>query len=252
LERKNVQNRCKRGRRGAQTFGAARDRTSRARPARRDTSGVSVTCRWASPGRQVSTLGGPALSFRLCGLAHRRQLSTSGYPPYLHAGQGLTLSQPVAFGTETSYTSRHLTNADCESRLTDRLRRFGEEPSITSGARGAGMNLVACEAPVGALYAAPPTAMRQDSSTERWTGFWGTDDRYYARCATTSGEVAWFCFADEVGGLRQPEQQPEPVTIRALSAPRRRTLLFRVGRSASHGCVFGVRRPTSRATALRA
>jgi hypothetical protein len=122
------------------------------------------------------------------------------------------------------------------------------------------MNLVACEAPVGVLDAAPPTALRQDSSTERWTGFWGTDDQYYARCTTTAGDVAWFCFAerpvapaeDGLGGLRQAEQQPEPVTIRALSSPRRRTLLFRVGRSASHGCVFGVRRPTSRATALRA
>lgn len=111
------------------------------------------------------------------------------------------------------------------------------------------MNLVACEAPTGALDAAPQTALRQDSSTERWTGFWGTDDRYYARCTTTAGDVAWFCFAEEF-------QQPEPVTAPVLSVEhaggRRRTLLYRVGRSASHGCVFGVRRPMTRATALRA
>src|ERR1700722_6317769 len=120
---------------------------------------------------------------------------------------------------------------------------------------GRGMNLVACEAPEGVLDAAPATSLRQDSSTERWTGFWGTDDRYYARCTAATGEVAWFCFADEVGSPRQPE----PVTTRTLTqslgvplGDRRRTLLFRVGRSASHGCVFGVRRPTTRATVLRA
>jgi hypothetical protein len=130
------------------------------------------------------------------------------------------------------------------------------------------MNLVACEAPTGALDAAPQTALRQDSSTERWTGFWGTDDRYYARCTTTAGQVAWFCFDPPVAPAEIPEpvapakdqvgssNQPEPVTLSMLSVERtgdrRRTLLYRVGRSASHGCIFGVRRPLTRATALRA
>jgi len=124
------------------------------------------------------------------------------------------------------------------------------------------MNLVACEAPTGALDAAPQTALRQDSSTERWTGFWGTDDRYYARCTTTAGDVAWFCFDppvapdSPVAPAKNQLNQPEPVTAPVLSVEhaggRRRTLLYRVGRSASHGCVFGVRRPMTRATALRA
>src|SRR5580704_10712810 len=111
---------------------------------------------------------------------------------------------------------------------------------------GRGMNLVACEAPQGVLDAAPATSLRQDSSTERWTGFWGTDDRYYARCTTAT---------DEVGSPRQPEPVTTRTLTESLGAPlgdRRRTLLFRVGRSASHGCVFGVRRPTTRATVLRA
>jgi hypothetical protein len=131
-----------------------------------------------------------------------------------------------------------------------------------SGARDVGMILVACEAPSGALDAAPQTALRQDSSTECWTGFWGTDDRYYARCTTTgegaTDQVAWFCFEEEAvgGGIAEPVGARSVTPVRTLALPRqetrRRTLLFRVGRSASHGCVFGVRRPTIRATALRA
>jgi hypothetical protein len=114
------------------------------------------------------------------------------------------------------------------------------------------MNLVACEAPDGVLDAAPPTALRQDSSTERWVGFWGTDDRYYARCTATAADgfaslETWFCFADEVGAEKVLPEIP-----RLLTRARRRTLLFRVGRTASHGCVYGVRRPLTRATALRA
>src|SRR5271170_5767616 len=69
-------------------------------------------------------------------------LSTSGYPPYLHAGQGLTLSRPVAFGDETSYTSRHLANAASEHRLMrsrgtqfhQRSEVRGDEPCIVRGA----------------------------------------------------------------------------------------------------------------------
>jgi hypothetical protein len=114
------------------------------------------------------------------------------------------------------------------------------------------MNLVACEAPLGVLEAAPPTALRQDSATERWAGFWGTDDRYYACCTIMAGDgtavrEVWHSFSDETGA-----QQSEPEIPRLLTRARRRTLLFRVGRTASHGCVFGVRRPMTRATALRA
>jgi hypothetical protein len=185
------------------------------------------------------------------GLGWPRMFSTMGYPPYLHMGQRLTMSRAVAFGTETSYTSRHLTGADFLGRFG---RLVGTQGS-PSGARVVGMNLVACEAPGGALDAAPPTALRQDSLTERWAGFWGTDDRYYARCTTTSGDgsvrESWFCFTDEVAA-EQGEAGVVHVLPRLLTRQRRRTLLYRVGRSASHGCVFGVRRPMTRATALRA
>jgi hypothetical protein len=117
------------------------------------------------------------------------------------------------------------------------------------------MNLVACEAPEGVLDAAPPTALRQDSLTERWAGFWGTDDRYYARCTIMAGDGssrdAWYCFTDEVGAEHVEAGMPHMLP-RLLTRQRRRTLLYRVGRSASHGCVFGVRRAMTRATALRA
>ncbi len=121
------------------------------------------------------------------------------------------------------------------------------------------MNLVACDAPAGVLDRAPHTALRQDTSTENWDGFWGSDDRYYARCTTSGGRVNWFRLDD--GGdeaapaidVPQPSVAALPVPSPAASAiAGRHTVVFRVGRSASHGCVIGVRRPIKRSRARSA
>jgi hypothetical protein len=130
------------------------------------------------------------------------------------------------------------------------------------------MMLEACGRPVGELESAPLTAVRESSATERWTGHWGSDDRYYASCTTAAGAITWYRFATEVLPDELERTAANPATRALLpvgaeadvesAAPigRRRTLLFRVGRDASRGCVFGVRRAstraTTRATALRA
>jgi hypothetical protein len=127
------------------------------------------------------------------------------------------------------------------------------------------MNLVACDAPAGVLDEAPRTALRQDTSTEHWDGFWGDDDRYYARCTSSVG-VTWFRFDDgteielgavELGstdlsnGARRAAStrrgaalaSPTPIISQSVPAiPRRRTVVFRVGQ----GCIVGVRRAVRR------
>jgi hypothetical protein len=103
------------------------------------------------------------------------------------------------------------------------------------------MNLVACDAPAGVLDEAPRTALRQDTSTEHWDGFWGDDDRYYARCTSSLG-VAWYCFDDGIEAeLALPTPNPKSLApVRVF--PRRRAVVFRVGQ----GCIVGVRRAVRR------
>jgi hypothetical protein len=108
------------------------------------------------------------------------------------------------------------------------------------------MNLVACDAPAGVLDEAPHTALRQDTSTERWHGFWADDDRYYARCTTVDGFASWYRLDD---GIEEPAM-PSPVM--QLASPvltGRHTVVFRVGQ----GCIVGfrraVRRPAARSSA---
>ena len=58
------------------------------------------------------------------------------------------------------------------------------------------MDLVRCESPVGPLELAPASSLRQSTAAERWDGFWGADDGYYARCTRAGGAVEWFQYAD--------------------------------------------------------
>jgi hypothetical protein len=109
------------------------------------------------------------------------------------------------------------------------------------------MNLVACDAPAGALDEAPHTALRQDTSTERWQGFWADDDRYYARCTTTDGAASWYRLDD---GVDAGVQLPTPLT--SIPVPRvvigRHAVVFRVGQ----GCIVGCRRAVKKRPAARA
>jgi hypothetical protein len=104
------------------------------------------------------------------------------------------------------------------------------------------MNLVACDAPGGVLDEAPHTALRQDTSTELWDGFWADDDRYYARCTTAAG-AAWYRL-DDGEELGSPELGPTPLA--STPVPQvgigRRPIVFRVGQ----GCIVGFRHAARR------
>jgi len=114
---------------------------------------------------------------------------------------------------------------------------------VTHGKRGVpGMNLVACDAPAGVLDEAPHTALRQDTSSEHWDGFWADDDRYYARCTTAAG-VAWYRLDDGT------DADPLPASTAPLAStpvPQvgigRRHIVFRVGQ----GCIVGFRHAVKR------
>jgi hypothetical protein len=109
------------------------------------------------------------------------------------------------------------------------------------------MNLVACDAPAGVLDEAPHTALRQDTSTERWQGFWADDDRYYARCTTVDGLASWYRLDD---GVEAELATPAPIVHLALPVlPRRRAVVFRVGQGCIVGCRRAVRRPAARSSA---
>jgi len=112
----------------------------------------------------------------------------------------------------------------------------------TPGRGVLGMNLVACDAPVGVLDEAPHTALRQDTSTEHWDGFWADDDRYYARCTTAAG-VAWYRMDDGIEAASVAPILPSPLTSHPV--PRvgiRRPIVFRVGQ----GCIVGFRHAVKR------
>lgn len=76
------------------------------------------------------------------------------------------------------------------------------------------MDLIACPPPAVALESAPVTALRRDSATERWEGFWG-DDTYFVRVTRLdSGAVEWFRLADtahdDVSIARSASPAPSP------------------------------------------
>jgi len=110
------------------------------------------------------------------------------------------------------------------------------------------MNLVACDAPAGVLDSAPHTALRQDTSTEQWEGFWADDDRYYARCTSAAG-VAWYRMDD---GVDAEPIQKVPSSLTPLTPLThnpvpyvgigRRPIVFRVGQ----GCIVGFRHAVKR------
>ena len=104
------------------------------------------------------------------------------------------------------------------------------------------MNLVACDAPAGLLDEAPHTALRQDTSTEHWDGFWADDDRYYARCTTAAG-VAWYRLDD---GMDSESLPVMPSSLTSIPVPRvgigRGPIVFRVGQ----GCIVGFRHAVKR------
>lgn len=83
------------------------------------------------------------------------------------------------------------------------------------------MDLMACDAPNGDLADAPHSSLRRDSGAERWDGFWGEDDRYYARLTwLESGRQQWFHLVDSAPGNHGFDSTAAPVAARRASATR--------------------------------
>jgi hypothetical protein len=112
-----------------------------------------------------------------------------------------------------------------------------------------GMNLVACDAPGGVLDEAPHTALRQDTSTEKWQGFWADDDRYYARCTTVDGVASWYRLDDGVDAGVQMQSPLLSIPVPRLGIGRR-AVVFRVGQGCIVGCRRALKRPAARAATV--
>lgn len=108
------------------------------------------------------------------------------------------------------------------------------------------MDLIACDAPRGALTAAPCTSLRRDSEAERWEGFWAEDDSYYARLTRVeSGGVEWFRLEDS----RALAATASSGTVAARgpgTAQAARVFLIRRRGGPALPFVFWVRHPRSR------
>lgn len=89
------------------------------------------------------------------------------------------------------------------------------------------MELVACSPPCGPLAAAPSSALHASSDAERWEGFWGEDDAYYARRTDLATGIAeWFQFGEELA-VGRIEAQPR-VERTARLEPKREGAAMRV------------------------
>lgn len=58
------------------------------------------------------------------------------------------------------------------------------------------VHLVPCDRPVGQLESAPRTSLSGPGAAAELDGFWGTDERYYARSSGADGSERWFRVAD--------------------------------------------------------
>ncbi len=109
------------------------------------------------------------------------------------------------------------------------------------------MDLLACSAPRGILEVAPTPGLRQDSPTDLWEGFWAEDDRFYARCTSSTGAVDWYRYEELEVAVDRPEYGRGASATSNTSARRRtRTLLLRTSRNPAQRYLLGVTHPRSR------
>ncbi|MEX2154167.1 MAG: hypothetical protein WD825_12580 [Gemmatimonadaceae bacterium] len=97
------------------------------------------------------------------------------------------------------------------------------------------MHLLPCNRPQGTLESAPRTSLREDSSQERWEGFWCvSDEGYYARCVHTDGSEQWYRFAEDVAVTKSVGARVLPLRSRrtalAVTPSVGRMILFGRGR----------------------
>jgi hypothetical protein len=117
------------------------------------------------------------------------------------------------------YCARNLPVLRCASRDQIDSRTLSE---ITAPPHP--VHLLPCNRPQGTLESAPRTSLREDSSHERWEGFWCvSDEGYYARCVRTDGSDQWYRFADDVA-------LSQVAGARVLPLRRRRMIMFGRGR----------------------
>lgn len=99
--------------------------------------------------------------------------------------------------------------------------------------------LIPCSAPTVVLEAAPLSALvPAGTGTDRWTGFWGDDDRYYARCDVgTLALTRWYRLGVADGGM--PRLQPPARRV----VMRRKTPLATGAQRGAQTSMIMVRRP---------
>ena len=89
------------------------------------------------------------------------------------------------------------------------------------------MRLVACEKPEGPLEAAPRSALLVESDLPAGDGFWGDDDRYYAR-VEADGSVRWYTLENAPAGTPRALSAVSDVPVTS-EPPRRLALVARGG-----------------------
>ena len=91
------------------------------------------------------------------------------------------------------------------------------------------MELVACSPPRGPLAAAPSSALHASSAEERWEGFWGDDDAYYARRTDLiTGATEWFQFGEEHAATARSSEEPRVERATRVEPARRDGAAMRV------------------------
>jgi len=130
---------------------------------------------------------------------------------YPHEWQQLTKTLPIARGIYQSYVAPPAIKSIRGHSARSQRRRIP-------------VHLLPCNRPQGTLESAPRTSLREDSSHERWEGFWCvSDEGYYARCVRTDGSDQWYRFADDVA-------LSQVAGARVLPLRRRRMIMFGRGR----------------------
>ena len=89
------------------------------------------------------------------------------------------------------------------------------------------VHLLPCDRPVGHLEPAPRTSLSGPDGPAEWTGFWGMDERYYARCRYADGGEQWYRVADDVVVARR-KRETRVLPLRPRGSGRVRELARRV------------------------
>ena len=98
---------------------------------------------------------------------------------------------------------------------------------VTTFPPGAVMKLIPCAPPRGTVNAAPLTTLITPTmqQLERWEGFWGEDDVYYARLSASDESQEsprWFRVGPEAGTpIQAMDVVPPPTTVSASATASR-------------------------------